>query len=727
MLKRFGGMRRKNEGVLPVREPLDEHSEALALLHDYEKSGLGWFWASDNLGNLTYISDCVARTLGCERHELLGQPFSSLLILEDASGGNVARSLPLLLGTRKTFSDFAVKARSPSSEVWWAVSGRPQLDDNGEFLGYRGNGSDVTSTLRDQRDAARLAKFDSLTGLNNRHTMGQRLESTINAYKASQRSCALMMIDLDRFKKINDSMGHQAGDELLRQVSERLSTLVERGCEVGRLGGDEFQMLLPDVDDRGKLGELARQIIALLSQPYRVQDTRCSIGASVGVAIFPFDGQSAEQLVGNADLALYAAKGSGRGQFRFYSSELQMGTGQRRRLEVDLRDALTLGQMRLQYQPMVSLNGNTVVSLEALMRWQHPEYGEIAPSIFLPIAEDTNLIVGLGEWAIREASAAAMGWPGRVSVAVNVAPAQFASQHFVETVEQALEESGLDPERLELELTEGSFAVDATMTDDILADIRKLGVKLTLDNFGAGQSSLGYLRHITFDKIKLDRSVVLDLTASNSRSAAIAGAIVALARQLGPVSCAIGVEALNELQAMRELEITQIQGFVYSPPCSLDEITDVLASGRWVIEPAGPAFAREDRRTVLRRVGVIHEDFRYEVMMRNVSVNGAAIEGLVDVPIGTQFVLDLGEGQLVVCTVRRSEGSVQGLQFESRLVDDGAGGLMTRHRVAPAMLEAMGMPSGPGGPSVVALNSVGGINLPKFGTAADAARHNRAA
>ncbi|MEO5598668.1 MAG: EAL domain-containing protein, partial [Novosphingobium sp.] len=657
MLKRFGGLRRKEEGQANAETgPVDEQLEALALLHDYENSGLGWFWSTNSLGNLTYISACVARELRCEQSDLLGQPFSSLLILDEGNGGDVARSLPLLLGTRKTFSDFAVRVRSRSAEVWWAVSGRPQLDENGEFLGYRGNGSDVTSTLRDQRDAARLAKFDPLTGLNNRHTMSKRLDSTIKAYKTSQRSCALMMIDLDRFKKINDSMGHQAGDELLRQVSERLSTFTDKGCKVGRIGGDEFQMLLRDVDDRGKLGDLARQVIALLSQPFWVQDTRCVIGASVGVAIFPFDGQTAEELVGNADLALYAAKGSGRGQFRFYSSELQMGTGQRRRLEVDLRDALTLGQMYLQYQPMVSLNGNTVVGLEALMRWQHPEYGELAPALFIPIAEDTNLIVGLGEWALHQACAAAVEWPGRVSVSFNIAPAQFASQSFIETVQHALVESGLDPERLELELTERNFTADAILAQETLTDLRKLGVKLTLDNFGSGQSSLGYLRHSLFDKIKIDRSVVLDLTSPSSRSSAIAGAIVALAKQLGVVTCALGVEALNELEAMRQLGIDQIQGFIYSASCPPDEISETLASGRWIIDPAGPALAREDRRTVLRKVGVIHEDFRYEVMMRNLSGSGAAIEGLVDVPVGTQFVLDLGEGQLIVCTVRRSEG-----------------------------------------------------------------------
>jgi len=703
-----------------------QEREALALLRDYENSGRGWFWATDSGGNLTYISECVANVLDLPVHDLIGKPFTALLVLDQEPEADVARSLPMVFGTRKTFSDFAVRANSSSVEIWWAISGRPQLDSRGNFLGYRGNGSDVTKALLEKRDASRLAMYDSLTGLSNRHRMGQRLGSTINAYRTQQRTCALMMIDLDRFKQVNDTLGHPAGDELLKQVSERLISVFDKGTEIGRLGGDEFQVILPDFDDRGKLGDLAKRVINILSQPFWINGARCVIGASIGIAISPFDGVTSDDLVLNADLALYSAKGGGRGQFRFFSKELQAGIEQRRRLEADLRGALALGQICLYYQPTVNLANNTVCGLEALMRWDHPDYGELSPSLFIPIAEESNLILSLGEWALRQACKDAVSWPASISVSVNIAPVQFSSQEFVETVRAALAESGLPASRLELEVTEGILAKNDTLAQETLNSLKQLGVKLALDNFGSGYSPLAYLRHSPFDKIKIDRSIVLEINAANSRSTAIAAAIVAMTKQLDMISTAQGIEARDELDRMRELGVDQIQGHIYASPCTLEDVMQSLASGQWVIEPEGPVRSRAERRTVLRKVGIIHEDYRYDVTMRNLSRGGASIEGLVEVPVGTQFVLDLGEGQLVVCTVRRSAGIAQGLEFETSLVDDGAGGLVTRHRVSRQVLEAMGMPSGPGSAPVVALNNIGGLNLPKFGTA-EQAKASRAA
>jgi len=697
-----------------------ERDQALELFRDYEASGLGWFWASDGEGRLTYISDCVAQSLGCRRADLLGSSLQSLFILDRDEDDLVERTLPLILSARKTFSDLAVRAAREDAELWWSISGRPQVDGEGNFLGYRGNGVDVTAVRQSQKDASRLAQYDSLTGLANRHRMGRRLGATLTAYQAAKRSCAIMMLDLDRFKAVNDTLGHPAGDELLKQVAQRLQrVVVDKTFEIGRLGGDEFQIMLPDVDDRGRLGELAMTIITMVSQPYQIEGSRCVIGASVGIAVAPYDGINSEELVRSADLALYAAKGGGRGQFRFYSSDLHSEAERRRQIEEDLRDALSSDQMQVAYQPIVDTKTNRVVSLEAFTRWQHPEMGNVPPSIFIPIAEEANMIGALGDWILKQACLDAAGWPGGVKVSVNVSAAQFSNPGFSALVAQALAHSGLPPERLELELTESIFLGDKAATEDMFSQLKMLGVRLALDDFGTGYSSLSYLQHAPFDKIKIDKSFITGVTEKENRNAAIISAIVSLADSLSMETTAEGIEAHDELDAMRALKVTQIQGYIYAAAVWNDDVLAAMDSGEWVIEPEGPSKYRPERRTVLRKVGLIHEDHRYEVTMRNMSRSGCMVEGLLDVPVGTSFVVDFGEGQLAVAKVRRSAGPMQGLEFEQPLVDDGAGGLCTRHRVSPYVLAQAGMPQGalPQGqyPMQLMQQAGGGLSLPRFG------------
>ena len=729
MVKRIGDLLRRQAPPPPVPirvEPVGEEQQALLLLRDYEASGQGWFWSTDPSGSITYISESVAVAMGRTRADLMGSPFHALFTIERDENETRARTLPLILSGTKTFVDLPVRPINPTTEQCWTITGRPQFDAQNNFLGYRGSGVDATERLRTERDASRLVMYDSLTGLYNRHRMGQRLVAILQAYAASQRCCAVMMIDLDRFKAVNDTLGHPAGDELLKQVAQRLQRVCDKTAEIGRLGGDEFQIILPNVEDRGKLGEMAKRIIAIISQPYSIEGSRCVIGTSVGIAISPFDGGSSEELIRSADLALYAAKGGGRGQFRFYSSELHESAEKRRRLEEDLRDALINDQIRLHYQPIVSARTDTVIGVEALMRWKHPEFGDVSPAVFIPIAEETSLIIALGEWALRQACTDAMTWPGNIRVAVNVSPAQFAHANFIASVTQAIGQAGIAPERVEIELTESIFVNDDETTEQNFAALKRLGVRLALDDFGTGYSSLGYLKKAPFDKIKIDKGFIRDVTLPGSRNPAIITAIVSLAKALDMVTTAEGIEARDELALMRELGVDQIQGYIYSAARPVDEVSEALASGAWVIEPQGPAKQRAERRTVLRRVGVIHDDHRYEVMMRNLSRTGAGIEGLIEVPVGTEFVLDLGEGQLAVAKVRRSEGSAQGLEFETPLVDDGAGGLCTRHRVAPYVLAAMGMPSGASHGAVVQLNKDAQASMPRFGTV-DASRGGRAA
>ena len=701
----------------------DELKQAVLLLQDYEASGLGWFWATNGEGALTYVSQTVADVMGCTRAELVGRAVQSLFILErDAEEEAGERPLQLILSSRKTFSDLSVRAAAEKSEIWWSISGRPQFGPDGTFIGYRGNGSDVTATRQSQKDASRLAQYDSLTGLANRHRMGKRLHATLTAYQSAKRCCAIMMIDLDRFKQVNDTLGHPAGDELLKQVAQRLLRVVtDKNCEIGRLGGDEFQIILPDIDDRGRLGEIARTIITMVSQPYQIEGSRCVIGASVGIAIAPYDGINSEELVRSADLALYASKGGGRGQFRFYSSDLHSEAERRRQIEEDLRDALGSDQMRVAYQPIVDTKTNRVVSLEALARWAHPDLGEVSPGVFIPIAEECNLIGALGDWVLKQACADAAAIPGNVRMSVNVSAMQFSNPGFASTVAQALAHAELSPERLELELTESIFLGDREATEAMFNSLKLLGVRLVLDDFGTGYSSLSYLQHAPFDKIKIDKSFISGVTQAGNRNAAIIASIVSLAKALGMDTTAEGIEAHDELDAMRKLGVGQIQGFIYASAVGFDDVCEALLSGDWVIEPDGPSKYRPERRTVLRRVGLIHEDHRYEAMMRNLSRGGCMVEGLLDVPMGTKFVVDFGEGQLAVAVARRSAGSMQGLEFEHQLVDDGAGGLCTRHRVSPYVMAQAGMPLQalpPGQYPMQMMQQPGAaLSLPKFGQA----------
>ncbi|MDE2435322.1 MAG: EAL domain-containing protein [Sphingomonadales bacterium] len=698
----------------------EEMQQAVLLMRDYEESGIGWFWSSDRDGKLTYISDVAAQKIGRTRNELIGQPVQALFVLERDEDDSAQRTLPLIFSARKTFSDLQVRAASESAAVWWSISGRPQMSADGSFIGYRGNGVDITAIRQSQKDASRLAQYDSLTSLANRHRMGKRLGATLTAYKAAKRSCAIMMLDLDRFKQVNDTLGHPAGDELLKQVAQRLQRVVaEKGCEIGRLGGDEFQIMLPDMDDRGRLGEVAKTIITMLSQPYQIEGSRCVIGASVGIAIAPYDGVTSEELVRSADLALYASKGGGRGQFRFYSSDLHSEAERRRQIEEDLRDALANDQMRVAYQPIVDTKTNKVVTLEAFSRWEHPDLGDVSPGVFIPIAEEANLIGALGDWVLKQSCVDAAQLPGNVRIAVNVSAAQFANPGFSSVVAQALAHSGLPPERLELELTESIFLGDQAATDDMFTQLKMLGVRLALDDFGTGYSSLSYLQHAPFDKIKIDKAFIQGVTEEGNRNAAIIASIVSLAEALKMDTTAEGIEAHDELDEMRRLRVSQIQGFIYASALPFDDVCEAMFSGDWIIEPDGPSKYRPERRTVLRKVGLIHEDHRYDVTMRNLSRSGCMVEGLVDVPIGTQFVVDFGEGQMAVAVVRRSAAAMQGLEFENHLVDDGAGGLCTRHRISPYVLAQAGMPLAalpPGQYPMQLMQQPGAaITLPKFG------------
>jgi len=711
--------------AVSARAGCPDPERLLGLAIEYESTGVGWFWETDPEGRVTYLSPQVAELFGKSAEQLRKLSFHTLFVTDQGGDGSSPRNLNLLFGGRKRFGSLVARAAIEGSEIYWTLAGRPAFDEDGRFLGYRGHGGDVTESKKAENETSRLAQFDSLTGLSNRHRMQQKIDSTLTAFRAAKRSCAILMIDLDRFKQVNDTFGHKAGDELLKQVSARMKRVFDMSCEVGRLGGDEFQVMLPDMDDRGTLGELAKKAIAMISQPYSLDEGRCMIGASIGIAIAPYDGLTREEVGHSADIALYAAKNGGRGQFRFYSSELQTESHLRKALEKDLREALERGELTLEYQPVVSVKDNRIVALEALLRWYHPERGKIAPNIFIPIAEESNLINSIGEWVLRTACMDAARWPDHVRVSVNLSEQQVLTEGFKHLVANAIANAGISPERLEFELKESVHFGDSEATERELKDLRKLGIRLALDDFGTGVSSLGYLKQAPFETIKIDPSFLRGAMDKGNRNTELIGAVVALATALGMQTVAEGVEAMDELKLVTDKGVSHIQGFVYSPPMPVDEVDEFLSAQGWEIKPNGPERQRSERRKVFRKVHIIHEDHFYDVVLRDLSKTGAMIEGLVDVPVGTQFVIDFGEGQLAVAKVRRSRDDQQGLEFEAPLVDDGAGGLCTRHRISPYALAAAGMPlamlppgqyplaqKGPSsGPELVAMPRFGHSNI----------------
>ncbi|WP_279349911.1 putative bifunctional diguanylate cyclase/phosphodiesterase [Erythrobacter litoralis] len=686
-------------------------ADKLSIVEQLEETGVISFWASDASGGLKYLSPAIENELGDNAARLAGQPVQKVFVpLADDSE---SRSLGLKLGTRKSFTGVVVKLEARGIDLVLRLSGRPAFDAEGEFLGFRGSAADITEEFRSEEEANRLAKYDSLTGLSNRHRMEQRIDATLHAFRNAERSAALMMLDLDRFKQVNDTLGHAAGDQLLQQVAERLRGALAGRGEIARLGGDEFQVLIPDMDDRGELGEIAKKIIAMLSQPYSVEEGRATIGCSVGIAIAPYDGIERDDLCRAADLALYASKNGGRGQFRFYAADLEHEANLRKRMEDDLAQAIEEGHFTLEYQPVVELASNRVVALEAQFCWQDDERGRVPAETFLPIAEGSRLIIPVGEWGLRKALEDAKRWPDALRLVMTVSPVQFEAIGFAELIESALEESGIDPARLELQLPETVLLGDAAKVEKVLAALFKLGVRLTLDRFGTGLSSISYLRRAPLNTLKIGANFFEPMLGNELGDMEMVRAVVALADAMGMETAASGVHAMALMRELKDIGIDQVQGFVFAEALPGEAVDQEIASGDWHIAPSEAGSQRANRRTVFRRVGLIHEDYYYEVTLRNLSRTGAMIQGLEDVPTGTNFVLDFGGGQLAVCTVKRSMDDTQGLEFESELVDDGAGGLCTRHRVSPYELASAGVPlqALPGGSSgrVLGVSPAGGF------------------
>ena len=458
---------------------------------------------------------------------------------------------------------------------------------------------DVTEQRRSEARVTYMAQHDALTDLPNRVLLRDRLEQALSITRRGGPHLAVLMLDLDRFKEVNDTLGHPTGDALLQAVAARLRECIRDTALIARLGGDEFAVIEHMPNPVAEAAALAEKIKRALCEPFDLGDHQVITGTSIGIAVAPTDGVTSDQILKGADLALYRAKNSGRGTFHFFEPELDQRMHARKNLERDMRKALVSGEFELHYQPFIDLKSGDICGMEALLRWHHPQRGLVLPAEFVPLAEETGLIVPIGEWVLRTACAEAAKWPADLKIAVNLSPAQFRSKELVPVVVGALATSGIASQRLELEVTETAIMHDSETVFAALGQLHKLGVRIALDDFGTGYSSLSFLQKFPFDKIKIDRSFVNELLGSKEESRLIARAVVRFAVSLGKTTTAEGVETQEQLDILREEACAEMQGYYFSRPKCASDIAQMVQAA------AAPAAARdwftEDRPKILRK------------------------------------------------------------------------------------------------------------------------------
>jgi diguanylate cyclase (GGDEF)-like protein len=428
--------------------------------------------------------------------------------------------------------------------------------------GWIATHEDITDRQRAEERIVHMARHDALTDLPNRTMLRERLDHELKRVKRGE-CLAVLCLDLDHFKSVNDTLGHPIGDELLKVVAERLRRCTREPDTIARLGGDEFAIIMTGMERPTDAVALAKRIRESITKPYHIDGHQILADISIGISLSPIDGSEPDQLLKNADMALYGAKGDGRGTYRFFESEMDAKMKTRRELEMDLRSALVNAEFELYYQPLVNLKTNEITAFEALVRWNHPTRGLVSPADFIPVAEETGLIIPLGEWVLRRACDETAKWPAHIKVAVNLSPSQIKSRNLTQLVMSALAESGMPANRLQLEITETVLMHNTFNTLATLHQLRKLGVQIAMDDFGTGYSSLSYLRSFPFDKIKIDRSFIQDLS-NGAEPLAIVHAVAGLAKSLNMISTAEGVETQQQLDQLQSVGCTEMQGYLFS-------------------------------------------------------------------------------------------------------------------------------------------------------------------
>lgn len=543
-----------------------ENDELIGLLlKDYAGERSDWIWSCDAEGRLRGVSQKFALQAGRTAGSLEGGPLTDLL-----SRGKDAGPDEITVSMRQRQPFYNVEANvAADSECKWRMAGKPMFQD-GRFVGYVGTAANVTSEAKARETMTYLAYHDGLTGLANRMQLQKRLAECVARFERYGTAFTLLLLDLDKFKAVNDTLGHQAGDRLLIEVSKRLGAQLRKADLVARLGGDEFAVLLPDESNPSNVANLATRLIQQICRPFLIDSKELSIGVSIGIAIAPLNGTDADQLVHNADLALYRAKAEGGDSYCFFEARMDAEAHEQHELETELKEALERGEFVFHYQPVIAADGR-LTGLEALIRWNHPTRGLILPVEFMPAAERTGLVDRIGDWKIFEAFRALAQLPEHLAVAVNVSPRHFRSADVAALVEQASKQANLAPHRLEIEVTESLLIENSEGAVDGLAKLKRLGATICMDHFGTGYSSLSCLRQFPFDKLKIDGSLV---AASSERAEAreTVKVVMALARASRIAVACAGVATTEQAEFLVEAGAKALQGELFAKPMPLAEI-----------------------------------------------------------------------------------------------------------------------------------------------------------
>jgi diguanylate cyclase (GGDEF)-like protein/PAS domain S-box-containing protein len=558
-----------------ARQKLQRQKILLAAAIDNISQGL---CMHDATGRIMLFNERYSKMVGRPAADLRGQTLLDLLKERQACGDFDTDPEAYLDGLMAN-----LRKGESSTRIWETSNGRTLRVVDHPIKGENGNWVSTIEDITDWREAqaqiAHMAHHDALTDLPNRTLFHEQLEAALARLERNER-VAVLCIDLDRFKDVNDSLGHPVGDQLLREVTQRLIGCVRKGDTVARLGGDEFAIVLAGgAPQAADIAVLVTRLVETVALPYEINGNQIVVGASVGISVAPDDGTDPDQLLKNADMAMYRAKADGRGTYRFFEPGMDAQAQARRLLMIDLRAALLRQELDVYYQPVLDLDADEIVSFEALVRWKHPIRGIILPNDFIPLAEETGLIIPIGDWVLRRACMDAVRWPANISVAVNLSPAQFRNRALCASIFEAVQTSGLAPERLELEITETVLLQDSEATLSVLHKLRDFGIRISMDDFGTGYSSLSYLRSFPFDKIKIDQSFVRDLGAHGD-SMAIVRAVAGLGKSLRIKTTAEGVETLEQLALLRAEGCTQMQGYLFGRPQPASEIAELLANHR---------------------------------------------------------------------------------------------------------------------------------------------------
>ena len=571
----FRGIGRDISERMQMEEALRQSEERYrTIIKEMEE----WYFETDLTGNITFFNEIFANVVGHSQKDITGLNFKSFIKKEEAD--SVYRLFHQVFKTGKSTKNFPYEFINTDGTVTSAeFSIFPKRDIEGKVCGFRGVAHDITERKIAEEKIQYMATHDSLTGLPNRLMFSQLLNHSLQSANRYKRQFAILFIDLDRFKNINDTMGHEAGDLLLQEIAARLKQTLRAVDVVSRLGGDEFVILIDEVSDTSHVATVAHKILISIIKPLTIMEQECRITASIGISIYPKDAEDEQSLMKNADLAMYLAKEEGKNNYQFYSEDIQSKSLEHLSIETNLRFAMERNELSLHYQAKVDFKTNAITGVEALLRWQNPNLGSVTPMQFIPVAEETGLIIPIGLWVMKTACAQNVAWQQQglppVCMAVNLSPRQLTDDNLIDDIMTALNESGMAPNLLELEITESMVMHNPTRMISVLAKIKSLGVRLAIDDFGTGYSSLAQIKHFPVDTLKVDRSFIRNIP-QDAEDKAITEAIIAMGKTLSLRVVAEGVETLEQMNFLKDHSCDEMQGYYFSKPIIPEQFADLL-------------------------------------------------------------------------------------------------------------------------------------------------------